>query len=104
MKIIEFANRLDLDEMAYDDLLVHCMPSALSLMGILSGEATLSMASFASLINRGQLLKKRICSFRSKFFVLIVDPIMEGLCCPGKQVKVSRVLSHSEMAEEKRKS
>ena len=32
-----------------------------------------------------QLLQKRICSFRSKFFTLRVDPILEGPCCIGKQ-------------------
>ena len=36
-------------------------------------EATL--LSFVSLLSRGQLLKERICSYRSKFFPLRVDPI-----------------------------
>ena len=33
----------------------------------------------ASNLIRGQLLKKRICSSRSKFFPLTVDPILKGL-------------------------
>ena len=36
-------------------------------------------------INGGQLFKERICSSRSKFFPLRVDPILEELCCPWKQ-------------------
>ena len=34
---------------------------------------------FATHLIRGQLLKKRICSPRSKFFPLRVDPILKGL-------------------------
>ena len=40
---------------------------------------------FASHLFRGQHLKERICSPRSKFFPLRVDPILKGLHCPGKQ-------------------
>ena len=36
----------------------------------------------ASLLNRGQLLKERICSHRSKLFSSRVDPISEGLGRP----------------------
>ena len=42
------------------------------LMQALSWEATLPF--FASLLNGDRLLKKRICSWRSKFFPLRVDP------------------------------
>ena len=35
--------------------------------------------------SRGQLLKKRICSSRSKFFPLREDPILRRLRPPGKQ-------------------
>ena len=35
----------------------------------------------------GKLLKKRICSSRSKFFPLRVDPILEWIIHPGKQSK-----------------
>ena len=35
--------------------------------------------------NRVLLLKKRICSYRSKFFTLKVDPHWEGFHCPWKQ-------------------
>ena len=41
---------------------------------------------FASHLNGGQLLKKRICSPRSKFFSLRVDPVLKGLHCPVKQI------------------
>ena len=40
---------------------------------------------FVSIFNMGQLLKEMICSLRSKFFPLGVDPILEELCCPGNQ-------------------
>ena len=40
---------------------------------------------FASHLIRGQLLKKRICSPRSKFFPLRVGPVLEGLDCQGKR-------------------
>ena len=50
----------------------------------ISGEATLIFI-FASHLISGQLLKKRICSPRSKFFPLREDPILTGLNCPGKQ-------------------
>ena len=38
-----------------------------------------SIFFLASLLNRDQLLKERICSSRSKFFSLRVDPILEAL-------------------------
>ena len=40
---------------------------------------------FASHLIRSQLLKKRICSPRSKFIPLRVDSILKGLHCPRKQ-------------------
>ena len=43
---------------------------------ILSEEANLLV--YASLLNRAQLLNERICSFRSKFFPLRVDPILKS--------------------------
>ena len=39
----------------------------------------------ASHLIRGQLLKKRICFFRSRFFPFKVDLILKGLQCLGKQ-------------------
>ena len=33
---------------------------------------------FASLLHKGKLLEKRICSSRSKFFPLRVDPFWKG--------------------------
>ena len=39
---------------------------------------------FSSHFIWGQLVKKRICSRRSKFFPLRVDHILKGLHCPGK--------------------
>ena len=45
-------------------------------------------------LNWGQLLKERICSKKSKFFPLKVDPILEGLSCPWKQTnKVTKIAS-----------
>ena len=44
-----------------------------------------SIFCLASLLSRGPLLKIRICSFRSKFFPLKVDPILEELCSSHKQ-------------------
>ena len=42
---------------------------------------------FGSLLNRGYLFKERICSFRSKFFPLTVDLVLEELYCPEKQTE-----------------
>ena len=54
-------------------------------MGILSQESNSFIFIFASQLIRGQFLKKRICSPKSKFFPLRVDPIWKGLHCPGRQ-------------------
>ena len=43
--------------------------------------------NFASLLIRGQLIKDRICSHRSKVFPLRVDPILEWFCCPRKRTR-----------------
>ena len=43
---------------------------------------------FASLFNGDQLLQKKICSFRSNFFPLRVDPILEGFRYPEKRIQV----------------
>ena len=54
---------------------------------------------FAAILNCGQLLKERICSHRSKFFPLRVDPISEYLrrFRSGKQPgKVTKVVSFCE--------
>ena len=40
---------------------------------------------FASHLIRGHLLKRTVCSSRSKFFPLRVDPILKGLHCPEKE-------------------
>ena len=40
---------------------------------------------FAFFFNRGQLLKERICSSRSKFFPLRVDLLLKGFRCLWKQ-------------------
>ena len=42
--------------------------------------------SFAFLLNGNRLLKGRICSCRSKFFPLSVDPVLEGSRSPVKQM------------------
>ena len=62
-------------------------------MGTLSGEATLPFSFFASFPNRGQLLKAKICSYRSKFFPLKVDPISERFSPPQNQERKSQKLS-----------
>ena len=62
-------------------------------MGTLSGEATL-ISIFASHLIRGQLLKKKICSIKSKFFTLRVDLILKGLHCVKKsKQEVTKVVS-----------
>ena len=50
-------------------------------------ESNASILIFASVINEVQLLKKRICSCRSKFFPLRVETILEGLNCIRKQTE-----------------
>ena len=45
--------------------------------------------SVDSLFSGCQLLKKRICSSRSKFCPLIVDSILEGFC-PWKQTESNK--------------
>ena len=35
----------------------------------------------------GQFLKERICSLRSKFFPVRVDPFFEGFSFPGKKTR-----------------
>ena len=47
-------------------------------MGTLSQEITLSFTFLPPLLIRVISLKKRICSKRSKFFALRVDPISKG--------------------------
>ena len=41
----------------------------------------------ASVLNGDQVLKERICSARSKFFLLRVDPNFERLGQPRKQMR-----------------
>ena len=50
-----------------------------------------SSASFI-FVSLDQLLKERICSFWSKFFLLRVDPTLERLCCQVKQTRKSQKL------------
>ena len=47
---------------------------------------------FAFLINGNELLKKRICSHRSKFFPLRVDPILEVFFIPKSKQKSKKKL------------
>ena len=49
--------------------------------------------NFASLLNRGHLLKKRICSPRSKFFPLRVDPTLKGCTVQESKQEVIKVVS-----------
>ena len=39
------------------------------------------------MLNRGSFLKERICSTRSKFLSLRVEPILKGLLSPWKQTR-----------------
>ena len=54
---------------------------------------------FASLLNRGLLLKIRICSCRSKFFPLRVDLFSEGFFRSGKQRGTHSCFPWIKMAE-----
>ena len=45
------------------------------------------------LLNVDQLLKERICSHRSKFFPLRVDPVLEELCNWGSRQEVAKPVS-----------
>ena len=78
------------------------MPTTVGILTIMSGKisysAELSMTFFHNLgtwtvfifvhlLNGFQLLKERIFFCRRKFFLLRVDPPLEGFCCPGKQNK-----------------
>ena len=47
---------------------------------------------FVSYFELGQLLKERICSFRSKFFLLKVDLFLEGLGISRKAKRKSQKL------------
>ena len=47
---------------------------------------------FASLLNGGQLIKERICSNRSKFFPLRVDPLLDGFILSGRKQEVIKVV------------
>ena len=60
-------------------------------MGTLSGGRICDMIISASLLDRGQLLMERLCSTRSKFFSLRVEPTLNGLHHPEK--RVSQILS-----------
>ena len=37
-------------------------------------------------LNRGQILKERICSYRSKFLPVRVDPFLEAFCGQGSYI------------------
>ena len=50
---------------------------------------------------KDQPLKERICSCRSKFFLLREDPILKGYLSPGKQAKLS--LFETKAKEKKKK-
>ena len=42
---------------------------------------------------------ERICSTRSKFFPLRVDPILDGLCHPGNHQEFTEIVPHVKMIE-----
>ena len=47
---------------------------------------------FTSLLNMGQLLKERICSSRSKFFSLRIDPLQQGFATLENKKKDIKLL------------
>ena len=59
-------------------------------MGKHSGEATILFSILPSFIIKALLLKKRIATLCIIF--LRVDPILEGLHCPGKQTRSHKSL------------
>ena len=61
------------------------MGNNLRCIGTHSGEVTLVIYIFASLLKRGLLSKERICSSWTKFFPLRVNSSLEGLRQLGKQ-------------------
>ena len=68
-------------------------------IGTLSGEATLPFLIFFSVHSRGRHLEERICSSRSKFFSLSVDPIFKGFFVHGTKLKVKKVVSFIKLVE-----
>ena len=54
---------------------------------------------FPHLVNRDQLLEKRICSSRSKFFSLGVDSILGGVHPSGRQTENHESCTLSQNAE-----
>ena len=67
-------------------------------MGTLSGEATLSFLHPLSIQINSERKEFAACSCSSKFFLLIVDPILEGAMPSGKADKSKKclILLHSE--------
>ena len=68
-------------------------------MGTLLRGSNSAIFIFASLLNRGQLLKERICSSGSQYLPLRVNMFEEGLCNPGKQTGSKNVFSFQILAE-----
>ena len=58
-----------------------------------------SIFIFASLLNGGQLLKKRICSCRSKFFPSRVDPFWMGYFSQESKQEITKVVALYKIAE-----
>ena len=75
--------RVSEDEPPTKDSYFSVVLAILRCMDTLSGEETLTLLFFISLLQlMGQLLNESICSFRSKYFPLRIDPL-ERLCCSG---------------------
>ena len=62
-------------------------------MGTLVRGSNFALVIFASPFSVGQLLNERICSFRSKFFPLKVDPFWKGFYTEGSKQEVTKVVS-----------
>ena len=65
-------------------------------MGVRGSNSTIFI--FAFLLNGDQLLKNRICSSRSKFFSLKVDPFLKGVIAQGCKQEVTKVASLEKIA------
>ena len=64
----------------------------LKMNGYTSRGSSSAITTFSSLFSEGQLIKERICSSRSKVFLLRVDPFVEELHL-GKQTGSLKKLS-----------
>ena len=67
---------------------IQSQPLAMAKFAQGSNSAFIIFASFVWT----QLLKERICSFRSKFFPLRADPFLKGIITQGTRLEVIKVI------------